>query len=170
MPITNATLATGVEEEGEKSSSDRPPIVLWAYPDWKHQPLPSSIIHPKPPHYHDSLSNNLYIGHDLDSFNRHRSEPCREEGVAVDAVELNVDLLVGAKSAEETLKSYEIDVGFYFAESGSTFHLEDRSLCKTITEDDIAVGKRRWADLVQNLAGGLISPHSRSRDHSEGQG
>ena len=171
MPIINATLVTTVEVEGEtSSSSDRPPVASWVYPDLEQEPS-LSIIHPKPPHYHDSLSHVLGVGRDLDSFDRF-SEQWRSEagGEEDDEVELNVDLLVGAKAAEDSLKSYEIDVGFYYAKPESAFHLQDRSLCNTITDDHIAVGKRRWRDLVENLTEGLISLHSRSRRDSAGQG
>jgi hypothetical protein len=172
MPITNATLVTAVEvEEGTSSSSDRPPVVSWVYPDLKQEALPSSIIHPKPPHYHDSLSHGFGVYRDLESFGRFtdqwRSEAGGEEG---DEVELNVDLLVGAKAAEDSLKSYEIDVGFYYAKPESALHLQDRSLSKTIADDHIAVGKQRWRVLVENLAGGLIGLHSCSRRDSGGQG
>jgi hypothetical protein len=171
MPITNTTLAKGAEEEGETSSSDRQRVISWAYPDWQQQAPPLSIIHPKPPHYHDSLFNERPLHHDPDSFGEHaeryRDEACEEEDVVPDANELNVHLLVGAKSAEDTLRSYEIDVGFYYSEPDSSFELlADRSLCKVITDDAIAVGKERWAQLVQNLAGGHIGSLSRSRRDS----
>jgi hypothetical protein len=172
MPITNTTSATGVEQEAEKSSSDRQRVVSWAYPDWKQQAPPLSIIHPKPPHYHDSLSNELHIHLISDSFGAHAeqcsNETCREEEDTVLDAELNVGVLVGAKCAEDTLKSYEIDVGFYYTEPDSPFQPEDRSLCRVITDYDIAVGKERWADLVQMLAGKPLDP--RLRHDSGGQG
>lgn len=160
MPITSTTVAQGVEE---KSSSDRQRrVVSWTYPDLKRQAPSSIIIHPKPPHYQDSLYTDLHVCRDMGLLSRHvqrcRSETFEDE----DALELNVDLLVGAKSAEDTLKLYEINAGFYYAEPDS-HHPEDRDLCRVITDDEIAAGKDRWAHLVQNLTGMYISPRSRSR-------
>src|SRR5882762_1835850 len=155
MPITNTTLAHGVKEEGRKFS-DRFRVVSWAYPDLKQQAPPSSITHPKPPHYHDSLFNDPSACRYAGSFGR-LDEKCRSETSGVDAAivqdaeELNVELLVGVKCAEDTLKLYEIGVGFYYAEPDSSSQLEERSLCRAITDDDITVGKERWADLVRNL-------------------
>jgi len=173
LPITNTTLAKGAGEEGTTSSSDRQRVVSWAYPDWQQQAPPLSTIHPKPPYYHGSLFNERPLRHDPDEFGEHkeryRSEAC-EEDVVPDADELNVHLLVGAKFAEDTLRSYEIDVGFYYPEPDSSFELEaDRNLCKLITDDAIAIGKERWAQLVQNLTGGHISSLSQSRRDSGAQ-
>ena len=172
MPVTNTTLAKGAEDEGQTSSSDRQPVVSWAYPDWQQQAPPLSIIHPKPPHYHDSLFNERPLRHDPDLPGEHAERFCNEEeDVVPDADVLNVRLLVGAKSAEDTLRSYEIDAGFYYPEPDSSFELEaDRSLCKLITDDAIAVGKERWAKLVQNLAGGDIDCLLQSRRDSGVQG
>ncbi|KIM82472.1 hypothetical protein PILCRDRAFT_785193 [Piloderma croceum F 1598] len=166
MPTTEVTLAKGAEEEGETSSSGRQRVVSWAYPDWQQAP-PLSIIHPKPPHYHDSLFNERPLRHDSDSFGEHAGYRNEKEDVVPDADALNVHLLVGVKSAEDTLRAYEIDVGFYYSEPDSSFELEaDRSLCKLITDDAIAVGKERWAQSVQNLAGGDIDSLLQSRRDS----
>jgi hypothetical protein len=174
MPIINTTLAKGAGEECKKSFSDRQRIVSWAYPDWQQQAPSLSIIHPKPPYYHDSLFNERYPPHDPGSFGGHGeryTETCREdEDVVLDADELNVDLLVGAKSAQDTLKSYEVDVGFYYSELDSSLQVEDQRLCKPVTDDDVAVGKERWAELVQSLTGGHIISRSQSRHDSGGQG
>jgi hypothetical protein len=129
-----------------------------------------SIIHPKPPHYHDSLFNERSLRHVPDSHAKGYSKKACEEEVS-DADELNVPLLVGAKSAEDTLKLYEIDAGFYYSEPDSYSELEaNRSLCKVITDDDIAVGKERWVRLIQNLAEEHISSPSQSRRDSGVQG
>ena len=169
MPITDTTLAQGVEEDGKELSFDRQ-RVSWAYPGSKRHVLPS-IIHPKPPHYHDSLSNSLHACGHADSLGRHAGGyKCEisgnKESDVLDAEELNVDLLVGAKCAEDALKSYEIDAGFYHAIPDSQHERENRSLCRVITEEEIAVGKGRWAELVRSLTRERSSARSRSpRDH-----
>lgn len=172
MLIANSKPANGGVREPEHSFFIHRSRVSWLYPDASLQFLPSVVIHPKPPHYHDSLLsvNRMCCN---GSFDNDAGES-RNRLVAVggEDIELNIELLVGAKYTEAILESYETDVGFHCYEPDST--LQNRvpalSLSRNITEKDIAIGKQRWVEMVKLLAEGPLMSRSSSRDYNGAEG
>lgn len=162
----NPVRAAGVELE--KRSYDR--TVSWVYPDSKQYIHPSSISHAKPPHYNGSLSIPIRVRDDPEPEDRETGKfngRCEEKAVAD---ELNVALLVGAMSAEDSIKQYEIDVGISCVTSNPVVP-PSCNLCRTITNDEITLGQERWAELVKTLTGDEpISTRSRSRDNTGSEG
>ncbi|KAJ7655560.1 hypothetical protein DFH06DRAFT_1200420 [Mycena polygramma] len=67
--------------------------------------------------------------------------------------ELNPDL-VGVKAAVAVIESYEIDVGFHWP-SPSIEESRRPDLAVAVKEDQVALAKERWDELVQDLTGGL---------------
>lgn len=164
MLVRNTSSVRDAEGEGGCAIWGK---VSWVYPETTQQ-VPAGVpVHPKPMHYHDMLATKARSRRDPAPCNgRSRlAELWRIEG---SADELNVDLLPGANIVEEVLKIYELDTGFYHnrPECNSSVDVS-RSLSREITEEDIAKGKRRWADMVKFLTEGGRSSRSPSRTESE---
>lgn len=141
-----------------------PGKVSWVYPESRQQVPAGVAVHPKPMHYHDLLATKARSRRDPRpcSGRSRLAEVWRIQGSVAD--ELNVDVLVGAKSVKEVLKIYELETGFYHDKSDSDSSAdESRSLSREITEEDIAEGKRRWSDMVKFLTEGGHSSRSPSR-------
>ena len=165
MLVRNTSSARDAEGEGERAMRGK---VSWVYPEITQQVPVSVFVHPKPMHYHDMLATKARSRRDPAPCNERSrlAEVWRIEGSGAD--ELNVDLLPGANIVEEVLRIYELDTGFYHNKPESESSVDvSRSLSREITEEDIAEGKRRWADMVKFLAGGGHGSRSPSRTESK---
>jgi len=142
--------------------------VSWSYANPNSKNFSASNVFAQPPHYHESLSRFLAPGANPSSFDAYSMDRLDAEATPISrqADELNPDL-VGVRMAREVVTLYEIDVGirspdvFVF---GNHDHGEKgpSDLHTEINEDEIALNKERWDELVHDLIGGLQftpSPH-----------
>ncbi|KAJ6631407.1 hypothetical protein B0H10DRAFT_492842 [Mycena sp. CBHHK59/15] len=130
--------------------------VSWAYAaDPKDAGGLSGVA--KPPHYHDALFRIRVASLD----DRHDEDLADwDDGL------LNPDL-VGVKGAVDAVASYEIDVGFHWS-SAVTDKKTPPDLRASVNENQVALCKEQWDELVQDLTGGLsIDGKDRYHDSDE---
>ncbi|KAL0955610.1 hypothetical protein HGRIS_001844 [Hohenbuehelia grisea] len=126
--------------------------VSWAYTPSAKDGRPVA----KPPIYSASLSEHI----------SQSPAPSAQDGADSDSMQprlyeqdilLNSDL-VGVKGAGEVVAEYETDVGFHVHPTLDLIpssHKASSPLRYEADEDDVALNRELWAELVQNITGGL---------------
>lgn len=137
--------------------------VSWAYflpkaPDaTKDNPTKELRAIAKPPHYHESLFRNRVSAGASASASWDRRSTCDNPvlGIEDGGDALNPDL-VGVQGVDEVVSSYETDVGFHHTVAWPSETPPSRPALRVeVSEEELALNKEHWDEMIQDLMGGL---------------